>query len=610
MKKINIEVVLAFLVFSYVIVLSNFFDWDMFYSFFEVDRRSWLYNFEVPIWSYQLCSGVTRIGDAQAFGVSPLFIFPLLFGSVIGSKILIIASAIYGFYFIKKFIELIYKTYFPIYSVSALAGPPAAETALLVKRWFNLIALSFIFSNFFLWHFIFGHVSFLLFYLALVYFYVTTKSLIGKLEKEDFFHGLLSLILIFTSGFYHVTIFFLLPLFITYLLTVISLIIINCKQVKYSLLSNGVIVFLALLVSSYKWVPSIIYQLNHSRILTEKMLDVSSIKEFLIDQFLPTINFKYLGIFNYIPVNNSANPFGIWEKSVFSINAFLTLVALALFLFNFKKIKKFILGIHRKNNSAITLLIFFIFIFITYVSLSLGNFAEWAPYNLLNKYIVQGSLRVASRFGFGVSLLMIIPTIFLFHFCIERKFKKIYFLIYILLLLNILENNSTRSFRYFKWFLFVKSNEANLPMNQQTFIHSRSLIPDEIATSTTSFSYPYLLQGKGVVACENSSARENILEQETKKYTVENLRTELIETNYKKLDFRLKSYHSFIYEHDKKGNSIDNLCKNLSYYTQNKIMIDKSCPIDVCLNVNSLSVNDKNKFKYNEKYNRYCRFSL
>jgi hypothetical protein len=74
-------VLVLFTYFAIFITLSNQFDWDYFFTTAEVDLRAWLADHELPLWSYQFCGGVTRIGDPQAFGLSPLFLPVFLFGS-------------------------------------------------------------------------------------------------------------------------------------------------------------------------------------------------------------------------------------------------------------------------------------------------------------------------------------------------------------------------------------------------------------------------------------------------------------------------------------------------------------------------------------------------
>jgi hypothetical protein len=87
--------------FALFIALSNEFDWDYFFASAESERRSWLIDHQAPLWSYQFCAGTSRIGDPQAFGLSPLFVPILIFGSVWGWKILIVISAVIGWLYAR-----------------------------------------------------------------------------------------------------------------------------------------------------------------------------------------------------------------------------------------------------------------------------------------------------------------------------------------------------------------------------------------------------------------------------------------------------------------------------------------------------------------------------
>ena len=87
-------------------MLNNFYDWDMFYTYFEIDLRSWTVDKTLPLWSYQFCGGSTRIGDPQAFGLSPLFIINILFGTIIGTKLQVFFASIWGFIFFRKILLL------------------------------------------------------------------------------------------------------------------------------------------------------------------------------------------------------------------------------------------------------------------------------------------------------------------------------------------------------------------------------------------------------------------------------------------------------------------------------------------------------------------------
>jgi hypothetical protein len=95
-RSVDLALAGVLLAFIAAVLLCNAYDWDYFFSVNEVDRRAWLLDHRLPLWSYQFCAGVTRIGDSQAFGLSPLFLLVLLFGSFWGTKLIVLASALAG----------------------------------------------------------------------------------------------------------------------------------------------------------------------------------------------------------------------------------------------------------------------------------------------------------------------------------------------------------------------------------------------------------------------------------------------------------------------------------------------------------------------------------
>ena len=105
----QILVLLAFVALAVFILFSNRFDWDHFFSAAEVELRSWLLDKKPPLWSYQFCGGTTRAGDPQSFGLSPIFLPILLFGSFFGLKILVFSLFVIGFIFAFRIASLFYS---------------------------------------------------------------------------------------------------------------------------------------------------------------------------------------------------------------------------------------------------------------------------------------------------------------------------------------------------------------------------------------------------------------------------------------------------------------------------------------------------------------------
>ena len=162
------------LAFGAYVILCNGFDWDVFLSFSEVDRRSWALDYRAPLWSYQLCAGVNRIGDPQAFGLSPLFLVVILFGSFWGTKLALLVSAAAGMYFTTRLL--------------ALFGEPAARGTVPRAPLLTLAAL-FITSNFFLWHLLVGHFTFVSFFFGLGIIFYTLEGYLHGLGRKDLLIG-------------------------------------------------------------------------------------------------------------------------------------------------------------------------------------------------------------------------------------------------------------------------------------------------------------------------------------------------------------------------------------------------------------------------------------
>ena len=199
--NVEIAVGICLLAFSAYMILCNGFDWDVFLSFSEVDRRSWVLDHRAPLWSYQLCGGVTRIGDPQAFGLSPLFLVVILFGSFWGTKLALLVSAAAGMYFMTRLLAL-------FGDIDARAGVPRAQCLTL--------AALFITSNFFLWHLLVGHFTFVSFFFGLGIIFYTLEGYLHGLGRKDLLLAILVAWQHYSGGFFHSTVYLLVPFFIAF----------------------------------------------------------------------------------------------------------------------------------------------------------------------------------------------------------------------------------------------------------------------------------------------------------------------------------------------------------------------------------------------------------
>src|SRR5262249_14120688 len=160
--------------------------------------RSWLLNLELPLWSYQFCGGVTRAGDPQSFGLSPLFLPILMFGSFWGLKLLILALAMIGFFALRGILQLFLQV------KTGIRRRRPVETTLI-----QVVSLSFVLGNYFVWHFHEGHVSFAQNYIILGMLYFFVKALFHSFSARDAIAAGLLSFSFFSGALYHSIVFFL-----------------------------------------------------------------------------------------------------------------------------------------------------------------------------------------------------------------------------------------------------------------------------------------------------------------------------------------------------------------------------------------------------------------
>jgi len=84
-------ITVSFVLYVGIVLFNHRWDWDHFYSMMAVGLGGWLTEWSPPLWSYQLCGGISRIADPQDFALSPIFVFIFLFGPFWGVKALLVA---------------------------------------------------------------------------------------------------------------------------------------------------------------------------------------------------------------------------------------------------------------------------------------------------------------------------------------------------------------------------------------------------------------------------------------------------------------------------------------------------------------------------------------
>jgi hypothetical protein len=548
--KIKLPFFFIFVAFSIFVTLSNYFDWDFFYSTFEVDLRSWLLDLKPPIWSYQFCGGVTRIGDPQAFGMSPLIILNILFGSFWGAKMQVILASLVGFVYFIKITNLFQK------SLNIFNDDNSFIT--------NSIAIFYVFSNLYLWQSHHGHVTFLLIHYWTAVVYYILKNYLSVINKQELVLASFIFYLVASAGLYHSLVFFWLPISFSLLVSILLLRVDWKKHYK-----PIAICFIGTLAASYKIYHVIKYQQHFPRTVTESLTEMITPFDTFVNLAIPTLNYKYFGIF----AKNQL--WGIWEYSAFSFN-FLFLM----FYLIRAKSTYYVISNHKGNYKRFILLFCFI-TFITFLILSFGSFASFAPFAIINKLIFHDSVRVTGRFFAGIVfslslfLASFIPLLSKNH---KRIFKTSISLCLCLQMLNFLTFKSTTSISSFK--KIIQLQASPLPMSKFALVPLRN--------NSLSFMLPALKSGYGVYNCYNPLTFNSVVAKEFGFNPILAGKAEL----------------SFINE-----KTISAECMSNSYFTQNELYIDPSCPKNVCINVNQLNLynQDSLKWLYNDQLSRFCR---
>jgi hypothetical protein len=372
-------------VFSLIIVFTNLFDWDFVFSTLEVDIRSIILDGHLPTWSYQFCAGSTRSGDPQSYGQSPLMLLPILFGAVIGAKLILFAAMCVGVYYLKKTIVLIDKN---------------------IPVWDQICLLfSFIFGNFFLFHFFEGHLSFSSMFYAFPLLYLSTKIVYGEnIKFKEYALNTFFLFILISGGFFQSSIYFVLPLALAFFLY-LSL---NFKSILYKKDIFGIVAssLCSVFICVYRLKPVFEYQKAYPRTL--KSFEWHSLLDQALYFFTPIYNRLFL-----IPFRQPDYSAG--EDSFFSG---ITVSFVILLILGLKKYRR---G-YYSLTPLIKLSLCFIFVGVVF---SLGNSHPFLPLSILN-IPLNGALRVSSRFNFLTYLGMFFLVIELFRILNLRNNLKLY----------------------------------------------------------------------------------------------------------------------------------------------------------------------------------------
>jgi hypothetical protein len=562
-RTVGIAVGVVFAVFASFVVVCNGFDWDLFLAFNEVDRRAWVLDRTPPLWSYQLCAGVTRVGDPQASGLSPLFLLVVLTGSFWGTKLHVIVCAAAGLYFTTRLLDLF-----------AQCGGNDGHA----RRGSLTLAALFVTSNYFLWHLLLGHVNFASFYLALGIVFYTLKGYLQGLGRSDLLIGVLVTWQHYSGPFFHSMVYLLVPFFAAFGLYLAATSVPGFgltaglrPGARRRIAAAACFHALGLLLASYKLIAVWGYQSAFPRDASADR-EAIGLGQLFAYQVMPTRGPEWL-----IPVGFTGR-FDLHEYSAFSLLPFVLLLLVLRGIVDRRRAPS-----GRSHPPALALGLFVSLYFAITCVLALGDFSAYAPFTLLNEKLLQNSVRIASRFGVGLTLsLALACTLLLRRLGGSALSPGVCGLLLLLQLLDIasfswlLDPSHTRQ-------LASLASGGRREMNELVMVQRGDVrLGHELETATASRMYPALRSGLGVINCWNPLERPSVLSDPPPGGT-----------------YRLIS--------DRVG--FPGLrCIEESHFTQNEIRIAASCPETVCLNIGSLNLRrPPPRVSFHPGHRRFCR---
>jgi len=173
-------------------------DWDLFYSHAWLAVHGLLERGAPARWTIQLAGGAPLAGDPNALTHTPLLLIPLLFGPIVGIKLLVVVSLALGLVGVQRLGE-------------RWIGDPLGA---------SVFAFVFVFSGCFAIHLQAGHLPWAFFPLAVWTVLFADRLLFdGTAGTTDSLGFLASLTLVFVGTVYHSLVFFLIPLGLAYALS-------------------------------------------------------------------------------------------------------------------------------------------------------------------------------------------------------------------------------------------------------------------------------------------------------------------------------------------------------------------------------------------------------
>jgi hypothetical protein len=543
------KVILTFIAFTAFLFMSNEFDWDHFFATNEADLQSWLLHHELPLWSNQICAGVTRLGDPQAFGLSPLFLPVLLFGSYFGLKVLVLLLMALGFWSLRTIGRFALRNF---------DGDKTVTLELL-----DLICLGTLFGNYLLWHTHHGHLTFFQIPLVLAMIALMLSIPDGRSSKLKHYFALFLLSwTYFSGGFYHSIVFFAFPLSLAVIVTLAVLLFTSHRQAVLLFIDSkkwGVLSLLfGLIAGGYKIWGVLAYQKLFPRTLAGPV-EPSITWETLIYQFIPTLNYRFVG------VNFQPGPWAIWEYSAFSVTAWIGLATLVSVIFrHFRKqtSSNFIASADSTKSLFIAALI--VLLFAIWFSIGPHPFSIHAWLNIA----LKGSIRVVGRYQFLFSVgFFLIALIGIQNVDWIRKYlSKFGWIVVGLVILNM----TTFSTLSLASFFIVR----NIPNGVAEKMQQVGVVP--FRDNSHSYMLPAISAGFLVPNCYNPINRQILIAGEFKG------RPELSANGTTQLSpGRVVPLVR---------NTTSETCLQETYVTSNQIHLSENCGPGTCLNLNAVNV--------------------
>ncbi len=331
-------------------------DWDQHFFYHAVPRETIVRYHQFPLWNPYYCGGNVMLANMQARFLSPTFLFPLLFGTVVGVKIDIVFHIIVG-----MFGMFLLSRHFSMGPISS-----------------TLPSFIFMLSGMYALHLKVGHTWFM----AIAYLpYVVYFYLLG-LERFQYsiIAGAFVALMIFEGGIYAAPHSMLLLLFFSVLYALFS----EFGRAA-PLKAFGIVVLFTVLFSAVKLLPTMEFFFQHPRLIESS-------------DFIPPKLFYYIFLFRTQHVTiHAGQPYGWWEYGSYIGFIPMLLGIIGILLYFRQQIVLILAG------SAFFLL-------------GVGDFGSMSPWHWLHRLPVFSSLHAPSRFFIVFIFMLSIMA----GFCLSR----------------------------------------------------------------------------------------------------------------------------------------------------------------------------------------------